>query len=101
MSEGVLGRLGRLRRSGGPVAAPEAPISPSEPSGPPAWLELSEDSLDSLPPDGQEVRLLVRDAGVVRSLTRSDGPRFSRVVVGLTSWRAPTPGWRGALGPVP
>ncbi|MEN0129209.1 MAG: hypothetical protein AAGC49_07190 [Brevundimonas sp.] len=114
MSRGLRGRLGQLRRPqeagtgsaqkpapGARSAAGTAAPAAARPDAPPPWLELTEDTLGSLPSSGYEVRLLVKDAGVVRALSRARGPEFSRVVVALTTWRAPTPGWRGMLGPVP
>ncbi|RHA38901.1 hypothetical protein D1825_12850 [Cellulomonas rhizosphaerae] len=75
--------------------------APSAPATLP-WIDLTEDDLHLLPDDGRaELRLRIRDVGVLRALTLAPGPRYLRVVVTLASWRAPTLGWRGSLGAVP
>jgi len=88
----------RSERADGAVPVP----GPVPVPAPPPWLKITEDSLGQIPAvGGEELRLQLVNAGALRALTRAGGPEHRRIVVAVTSWRAPTPGWRGSLGPVP
>lgn len=72
-------------------------------SRPPAWPDGEPRPAASVSVDGARVSIVAADLAAARSLlrTRDLTTPVRGLILDLTNWRAPWPGWSGRVGPVP